>query len=41
MVNKKKLIEELGTELAQLITNSGQSKQGIQQCFNDYCVLQH
>jgi hypothetical protein len=37
---KKKSIEKLETELAQLIANSGQSEQEIQQCFNDYFTSQ-
>ena len=36
---KKKSIEELEKELAELITKSGRCKQDILTDFNDHCVL--
>jgi hypothetical protein len=39
MVNKKKLIEELEKEVAELIAASGRCEQEIFTDFNDYCAL--
>ena len=39
MVNKKKPIEELEKEVAELIAASGRCEQEIFTDFNDYCAL--